>query len=214
MNEIASGLYQFTIYIPPKDFTIHQYLLASDPAILFATGTWQQAKQILPDIQRILDGEPLKYIFVSNMESDEAGGLAVFQQAYPNVTVICGALAARELPGYGYEGALMVKKGGDILEDGELNLKFTDYPAEVHMQNGLLCFEANHRIFYSSDLMQRFGNGIGKSEPCKWLGAVEAISYERLGGQPQTDALKAALRTISPTFIAVGHGFCLTCEEE
>lgn len=35
MNEIAKGLYQFSTYIPPMDFTIHQYLLASDPAILW-----------------------------------------------------------------------------------------------------------------------------------------------------------------------------------
>ena len=214
MNEIKLGLYQFTVFIPPMDFTIHQYLLASDPAILFATGTAQQARQILPEIQCVLDGKPLKYIFISHLESDEAGGLTVLQQAYPNLTVICGALAARELPGYGYEGALIVKKGGDTLVDGELKLHFMDYPAEVHLQDGLLCYEANSGVFYSSDLMQRFGNGTGKAESCKWREQVKAISDDRLGGQTRTAALKAALRTISPAFVAVGHGFCLTCEEE
>ena len=51
MIEIAKKLYQFSIYIPPMDFTIHQYLYASNPSILFAAGTAGQAKYILPEIK-------------------------------------------------------------------------------------------------------------------------------------------------------------------
>lgn len=32
MKEIARNLYQFSQYIPPVEFTIHQYLLASSSA--------------------------------------------------------------------------------------------------------------------------------------------------------------------------------------
>lgn len=75
MKEIRNNLYQFSLYIPPMDFTIHQYLLNTDPAILFAAGTVQQAAAILPDLKAILGQKPLKYVFVSHMESDETGGL-------------------------------------------------------------------------------------------------------------------------------------------
>ena len=60
------------------DFTIHQYLLATEPSILFATGTVQQAERSLPEIEEILGGRPLDYIFVSHMESDEYGGIRIF----------------------------------------------------------------------------------------------------------------------------------------
>ena len=80
MIEIAKKLYQFSIYIPPMDFTIHQYLYASNPSILFAAGTAGQAKYILPEIKEILGERELKYIFVSHMESDEAGGISVFKK--------------------------------------------------------------------------------------------------------------------------------------
>ena len=60
---IFGKLYQFSQYIPRMDFTIHQYLLA--------TGTVQQAERSLPEIEEILGGRPLDYIFVSHMESDE-----------------------------------------------------------------------------------------------------------------------------------------------
>ena len=62
MKELYKDLYQFSIYIPPMDFTIHQYLLAVDPAVLFATGTIRQAEQILPQIKTILKEKALKYI--------------------------------------------------------------------------------------------------------------------------------------------------------
>ena len=163
MKRIHENLYLFSIYIPPMDFTIHQYLLASDPAILFATGTAQQAKEILPQIQNILGGRELKYIFISHMESDEEGGIFVFRQAYPGVIVICGSLAAHELPGWGYDGAVEIKSGRDELNDGGLSLSFVDYPSEVHDQNGIICFEKKSGIAYSADLLLRYGDGVGKT---------------------------------------------------
>lgn len=211
MKEIAKGLYRFSIYIPPMDFTIHQYLLANDPAILFAAGTAQQARAILPDLKAVLGDRPLKYVFVSHMESDEAGGLSVLREAYPELQVICGELAARELPGYGYEGTIVAEHGGDVLEDGGLDLAFVDYPAEVHLQNGLLCLERNTGVFYSSDLFLRFGNGVGETVEASWEDEVAAIGADRVPVEAAREKLKADLLEFAPRFVAVGHGFCLEC---
>lgn len=95
MQRIYENLYQFSAYIPPMDFSIHQYLLAADPAIVFATGTRAQAEQNLPQIRAILGERPVKYIFVSHLESDECGGLPVFLRAYPQATALCYAWRAR-----------------------------------------------------------------------------------------------------------------------
>lgn len=54
----------------------------------------------------------MEYVFVSRMESDEAGGLTVLKEVFPNMKVICGQLAARELPGWGYTGEVVAKCGG------------------------------------------------------------------------------------------------------
>lgn len=211
MKKITDKLYQFSIYIPPIDFTIHQYLLDTDPAILFATGTAQQAKAILPDIKEILGNKLLKYIFVSHVESDECGGISVLKKAYPDVTVICGALAARELPGYGYTGSIRMEKGGETLTDGDLKLKFVDYPSEVHLQNGILCLEENRGIFYSADIVLRFGNGVGKTIKCNWKDEVNAIGAERVPNEKACAKLKEDLGAMSPNLIAAGHGFCIEC---
>ncbi|MBQ3427474.1 MAG: MBL fold metallo-hydrolase [Clostridia bacterium] len=212
MTEITKNLYQFSIYIPPIDFTIHQYLYASEPSILFAAGTVQQAKQILPEIKEILGDRELKYIFVSHMESDEAGGIPVFKKEYPGLTVICGDLAARELSGYGYEGNIIAECDGELIEDGELRLRLFDYPAEVHNQNGLLCLEENSGIFYSADLMLRYGNEVGNTIRSDWHDEVNSITAERIKDDKQRKELQCSLHQIDPRFVAVGHGYCIECE--
>lgn len=184
MQSIYKNLYQFSSYIPPMDFTIHQYLLAAEPSILFAAGTAGQAEAVLPQIKEILNGRKLKYIFVSHIESDECGGVSVIQGEYPDVQVICSYLGARELPGFGYTGKLIPAASETVIRDGDLSLRFFDYPAEVHLQNGIVCLEKNSGIFYSADLMLRFGNGTG-----------QVISED----------------TVKPSFLAVGHGFCVEC---
>lgn len=214
MKAIYDKLYQFSTYIPPMDFTIHQYLLATDPAILFAAGTVQQAEQNLPKIKKILSGKELKYIFVSHIESDECGGLSVFQKEYPSVQVICSQLAARELPGYGYYGTLAIGSSKTTLKDGNLELQFFDYPSEVHMQSGLVCYEKNTGIFYSADLMLRFGNGVAKTEDAVWEEEVKSIHLDYIIADGIFDNLKKQLNTIHPVWIAVGHGFCLKCADE
>lgn len=211
MKEIAQNLYQFSQFIPPIEFTIHQYLLASNPAILFASGTKQQAESIVPEIKEILGGQPLEYVFVSHMESDEAGGLTVLKEAFPNIKVICGQLAARELPGWGYTGEVVVKCGGEVLQEGELDLLFVDYPSEVHDQNGLLVLDKTSGNFYSSDLMQRFGDAAGKTIQASWADEVNAISDSRVPVEEKREKLKAELLEIAPEFVAVGHGFCIEC---
>lgn len=213
MKEIAPKLFQYSVYIPPMDFTIHQYLLAQDPAILFAAGTVQQAEAVLPQVKEVLGDRQLKYVFVSHMESDEAGGLAVWREAYPNVKVICGNLAARELPGWGYEGEIVAVSGGDTLNDGQLALRFVDYPSEVHMQDGVLCLEQNSGIFYSADLFLRFGNGVGQTLDASWADEVAAIDERRVASAGGLDQLKSDLSQLAPELVAVGHGFCLKCGE-
>lgn len=211
MKAIRNNLYQFSLYIPPMDFTIHQYLLNTDPAILFAAGTVQQAAAILPDLKTILGKKPLKYVFVSHMESDEAGGLRVLQKEYPDLTVIAGAITARELPGYGYTGKMITRRSGESLTDGDLSLSFIDYPSEVHLQDGLLACEKNSGILYSADLFLRFGNGMGQVIRKDWHSEVEHIDTQRVPNEEARKKLQQHLESLHPAFLAVGHGYCIDC---
>ncbi len=209
MKKITEKLYQFSIYIPPMDFTIHQYLLDTEPAILFAAGTVQQAEVILPEIKEILGNRKLKYIFVSHMESDEVGGISVFQNEYSDVTVICSDLAARELPGYGFSCKILPVREGAEVHDGNLDLKFVSYPSEVHLQDGVVCMDEVSGIMYSADLFLRYGNGIGQLIKIDWNNEVNGINEDRMPGVQNQQKIKSSLSKWKPKIVAVGHGYCM-----
>lgn len=210
--EIYKDLYQFTQELPFMDFTIHQYLLVTNEPILIYTGTYQQAKLILPKVKELLGDKKLKYILVPHIESDECGGLPIFLKEYPEVITICSEIGARELPGFGYEGKIISKKGGDIIEGNDFTIKCIDYPSEVHLHNGLVFFEEKRNIFFSSDLMLSFGNATGKTKDSSWKEEIYNISLESIPNKEKLDILKNDLSNINPKFIAAMHGFCINCK--
>ncbi len=212
MTKIYTDLYQFSIHIPPMHFTIHQYLLLSEEPILISTGTAQQAEQILPAVKELLNGKELKYILVSHMESDECGGLSVFQKEFPDVIAVCSNLSARELPGFGYNGRIAAQKQGDVISGKGFSLRFIDYPSEVHLQDGLAFYEETRKIFFSSDLMLRFGDAVGETIENCWKDEVNAIDLERIPHAEKLPILQKSLHELDPNFIAVGHGFCVKCK--
>ena len=212
MTTIYPDLYQFSVYIQPIRFTIHQYLLLSEEPILISTGASQHAIQILPEIKKLLNGKELKYILVSHMESDECGGLWAFQKEFPNVITICSILCARELPGFGYKGKIMAQKQGNVISGGGFSLKFIDYPSEVHLQDGLAFYEETRKIFFSGDLMLRFGDAVGETIENCWKKEIDATDLERIPNAEKLQALQNSLYELDPNFIAVGHGYCVNCK--
>ena len=210
---IFPDLYQFSIDIKPMNFTIHQYLLLSDAPILISTGPAGYSAGLLPEITRLLGGREPAYILVSHMESDECGGLSVFLNKYPDVITVCSHLCARELPGFGYEGKILPRRQGDVLEESGFSFRFIDYPSEVHLQNGLAFYEETRGIFFSGDLMLRFGDAAGKTTEASWAEEVETINTERVPSAEKLAALKDSLLALDPAFIAVGHGYCVRCSQ-
>lgn len=210
-EQLSDRLYQFNEVVGKMNLPMHQYLLATEPSIMFATGSYDQAEWILPEIAEILGDRPLKYLFLSHFESDECGGVWLFKKRYPRITVVCSGFLARELPGFGYRGRVVVGEEGKGFQDGELSLKFFRYPAEVHLRDGLLCYERNSGTFYSSDLMFRPVNGKETSVDGDWAEEVATIDAGRIPDETRRERLKADLLQISPRLVAVGHGTCVRC---
>ena len=150
----------------------------------------------------------MDYLFVSHMESDEYGGIRIFLERYPDAKVICSRLASRELPGLGVECDCVAADGDTVIEEGDISLKTITYPCEVHLQDGIIAYEQNSGILYSSDLMQSPGDGRDTVEECGYLPRAESISPVRIPNEKGLEDTKRKLASISPRFVAVGHGFC------
>ncbi|MDO5294491.1 MAG: MBL fold metallo-hydrolase [bacterium] len=208
-REIYPSLYQFGITIPNMGFTIHQYVLNGESPVLFATGTVQQAEMFLPQIKQLLNGKEVSYIVVSHIESDECGGLPVFLQEYPNAKILCSEIGARELPGYGIKAEIIACNSETTVKDDHVEFQFIDYPAEFHLQNGILAFEKKSGILYSADLFLRFGEGADQCMDLEWEKEVASLTEQSVANKEKLVKLKEDLMEINPSFVAVGHGYCL-----
>ena len=124
MTMIFKDLHQFSTHIKQINLSFHQYLLLGEDPILFHTGNAMQAEIMLPELKVVLGDRNLKYIFVSHFESDECGGLSVILKEFPKAKVICSAVTARQLDGFGIKAEVIVKKPAEILSTNDYELEF------------------------------------------------------------------------------------------
>jgi flavorubredoxin len=209
VSVIYQDLHQFSTYISPINLTFHQYLLSANEPILFHTGNIQQATKMAPELKTILEDTNLKYIFVSHFEADECGGLTYLLEHFPQAKPICSEVTARQLAGFGLAQEFITKKPGEKLTTEGYELEFFSYPSEMHLWEGLLVLERKREIFFSSDLMIRFGDASGTVVESNWKTEIDDIRMEQVPDPERRIQLQQILKQLHPKFVATGHGPCL-----
>lgn len=208
MSLVDQDLYQFCSYVPPINLSFSQYLLLADEPLLLHTGNVQQATALVPQLKATLNSNTLKYIFVSHFEADECGGLSVILEHFPEAVTICSEVTARQLSGFGFKTQVMTKKPGEKLSTDDYELQFISYPSEMHLWEGLLVMETKRGIFFSSDLMIRFGEANGSVVDSQWDQEIDNIRPDQVPDSDRRNQLQSTLRNLTPRFIATGHGAC------
>lgn len=209
MSNIYEDLHQFSSYVPTIDLTFHQYLLLTDEPLLVHTGSIQQVEALMPQLKNVLGGKQLKYIFISHFESDECGGLSLILKHFPEAKPICSEVTARQLSGFGITNEAISKKTGEKLTTGGYELEFINYPSEMHLWEGLLLVENKRGIFFSSDLVFRFGKASGTVIEGNWQAEVNGITLEQVSDPERRAKLQQTLSQLNPAFVATGHGPCI-----
>ncbi|AFM41411.1 putative flavoprotein [Desulfosporosinus acidiphilus SJ4] len=209
MSVIYQDLHQFSTYIPPINLTFNQYLLTAKEPILFHTGNVQQATEMVPKLKTILGYNNLSYIFISHFEADECGGLSYLLEHFPQAKPICPEVTARQLTGFGLTQEFIAKKPGEKLTTEDYELEFFSYPSEMHLWEGLLVLEKRRGIFFSSDLMIRFGEAIDAIVESNWETEIDGIRKEQVPDSERLIQLQRTLKQFNPNFVATGHGPCL-----
>jgi flavorubredoxin len=209
MTPIYQDIYQFSTYIPQIDLSFHQYLLFTNEPLLIHTGNTQQANALIPQLKDVLNGKALKYIFVSHFEADECGGLSLILDHFPDAKLICSEVTARQLTGFGLVNEFISKKPGEKLTTENYELEFFCYPSEMHLWEGLLAMEIKRGIFFSSDLMIRFGEANKTIVESDWETEINSIRPDQIPDPERLIQLQQTLRQLKPKFVATGHGPCL-----
>ncbi len=205
----GQDLHQFSTHMQQINLSFHQYLLLTDEPILIHTGNVEQAEAMLPQLNTLLNGKELKYIFISHFESDECGGLTLILKHFPKAMPICSQTTAQQLIGFGLVNEVIIKKPGEKLNSDGYELEFFSYPSEMHLWEGLLAIENKRGIFFSSDLMMDFGKEMGTTKTSNWKTEVNNIRSGQVPDPKGLAQLQETLLELNPSFVATGHGPCI-----
>lgn len=209
MTKIYPDLYQLTYVMEEADISVHQYLLMTEEPILMQIGAIPEAKAILSGVKELLGEQPLKYLLISHFEADECGGVNLAIKEYPDLTCVCSETTAEQLLGFDLAKNIKIMKHGEKLVGNDFELQAIEYPSEMHMLQGLVFTENKRNIFFSSDLMFKFGKNHGQVIQRNWPDAVENSGAKRLPSVEQQKMVTEHLKAISPAFVAAGHGPCM-----
>ncbi len=207
--EIKKDFYQFNSFIEPIDLSFNQFLLMGSSPLLVHTGTNVNARELLPQVQKILGNKELEYVFVSHFESDECGGLGVLLERYPTIKIICSEVTARQFSGFGITTDCIVPNAGQIINTKEYQFEFLSYPSEMHLWEGLILFERTQSILFSSDLFIQFGKIDSELLNSDWSKEVNKISLDNIPSLDGLEKMKKQLNDLSVSIIAPGHGSCI-----
>lgn len=204
--EISETILMFNTYIEQINLSFNQYLFLGQEPLLVHTGNFQQTAELVPLLERALNGKSLAYVFISHFEADECGGLSILLEHYPQVKVICSPITARQLGGFGIVCELQIANPKNVLAVGENELEFIRYPSEMHLWEGLLVFEKRQGIFFSSDLFLRMGSFENPVAEADWLEEVNKITLQQVPSPEAKEALQNTLKALPVQAIALGHG--------
>lgn len=207
--KVFDDLYLFNSYIGFIDLTFNQYLLLGNEPLLIHTGSKDQAVEMLPKMRMLLGDRPLSYIFISHFESDECGGLRFLLDHFPEAKPVCSQVTARQLMGFGITNDVIIKVPGEILETSDFRLRFIAYPSEMHLWEGLMAFEENRGLLFSSDLFIRRGALKDTVVNSSLEEEIQRISSEQIPNPTVCEALQHNIGNIPVKYIIPGHGPCL-----
>ena len=95
VDEIASGIYRVSVYIPEADFMSNQFLVDGDEPLLFHTGPRQLFPIVSQTINQVRPVEELRWITFGHLESDECGAMNLFLTAAPHAQVAHGRIGCQ-----------------------------------------------------------------------------------------------------------------------
>ncbi len=188
------------------------YVIADEKTALIDTVDHVIDERMLENIEHVLAGRKLDYIFVQHMEPDHSASLKKAMETYPEAVIVGSAKTLGMIGQYfgtDVSGRYQTVKEGETLSTGKHELTFVMAPM-VHWPEVMVTFDKTCGILFAADAFGSFGalNGNIFADEVDferdWLD--DARSYYvnivgKYGGQVQNLLKKAAgleIRMICP----------------
>lgn len=204
LTEIWPDTYLISTYYEDRGLAFNQYVVDAAEPLLVHTGAADMIADVVAGVEQVLPVEELSYAMAAHFEADECGALTALCERNPALRPVGSEITARQLDGFGIHEDTLVRAGGETLDLGDQTLEFVDYPAEMHLWNGLLAYDPEHEGLFSADVFRRRGTveELVVREPLN----VSEIPVDRCPAADPRATLAKRLSDLDPDYVAPGHG--------
>src|SRR5687768_14021701 len=132
LDEIASGIYRISVYIPEADFMFNQFLVDGDEPLLFHTGPRRLFPIVSQAINQVRPVEEVHWITFGHLEADECGAMNLFLDAAPQAQVAHGRLGCEVNIDDLADRPPRPLDDGDVIDIGAHRLRYIATPHVPH----------------------------------------------------------------------------------
>ncbi len=142
----------------PHGVSYNAYLLLDKETVLFDTVDWSACRQLLENLDHVLDGRTLDWLVVNHMEPDHGASVEEILLRYPDVKVISTEKAFMLMRQFGFHPdthECVTVKEGDTHYFGSHTVTFVEAPM-VHWPEAMVTFDTTNGVLFSADAFGSF----------------------------------------------------------
>ncbi len=142
----------------PHGVSYNAYLLLDKETVLFDTVDWSACRQLLENLDHVLDGRTLDWLVVNHMEPDHGASVEEILLRYPDVKVISTEKAFMLMRQFGFHPdthECVTVKEGDTHCFGTHTVTFVEAPM-VHWPEAMVTFDTTNGVLFSADAFGSF----------------------------------------------------------
>lgn len=142
----------------PYGVSYNAYLLLDKETVLFDTVDWSACRQLLENLDHLLDGRPLDWLVVNHMEPDHGACVEQILLRYPEVKVISTEKSFMLMRQFGFhpdQHECVTVAEGDTHCFGDHTVTFVAAPM-VHWPEAMVTFDLTNGVLFSADAFGSF----------------------------------------------------------
>jgi len=196
-------------YEVPEGISYNSHIILDDKVAVLDTIDSRKADEWRANLEKALDGRKPDFLVVSHMEPDHSALVKEMIDKYPDMKVVCSALAVKMMTRFFGEAVpaerIITVKDGSTLELGEHTLEFFT-AGMVHWPEVIVEYEQKEKILFSADAFGKFG-ALSFDDPEGWACEARRYYFNIVGKYgPQVQALLKKLSGLEIKKICPLHG--------
>ena len=157
VNDHRTHLFE-NIHPIPKGVSYNAYLLLDKETVLFDTVDWSVCRQMMENLEYLLDGRDLDWLVINHLEPDHAASIEQILTRWPKVKIIStekGFMLMRQFGFHPDDHEIRIVAEGDTHCFGGHTVTFVMAPM-VHWPETMVTFDLTNGALFSADAFGSF----------------------------------------------------------